>query len=420
MEEPDAPDFLKRDRFCCGSYAVSRKTLRKFLNGKLFRIGGNAMNILMLPSWYRDEAHPNAGSFFLEQAGALVKAGHRVDLLFCRDDAKGKAYAETNMVNGVHEHLVHYKKRSMRVDTLTTAWHIARFILTRKGNEKIDLIHVQSYPAMRYVLLFRRLVRLPTVITEHLSLFGRNLLSPRQLRKTSRCFSRADEVYAVSEGLKSYIQRLCKTPVQVIPNTVSSIFFARPLPERKNGTFTFISIGTLNQNKAFDLLLAAFQKGFQGRRDVRLVICGQGPEREALEALSKHLGIDTQVEFKGEISREACVDTLMNGHAFVLPSRYETFGVVYCEAMACGLPIIMTETSAYRSLVAPETGYAVPIDDVDALRSKMLSLFENYDSFDAARIRAFCRERFSEQALARQLTARYKAVLDMRQERKQQ
>ncbi len=377
------------------------------------------MNILMLPSWYRDEAHPGAGSFFLEQAQALAGAGHHVDLLFCYDDAAGKAWCEQRENGKVTEHFIHYKKRFMRWDTLVNAYHIARFILTRPPKYRPELLHVQSYPSMRYVLLFRRLVHLPTVITEHLSLFGRNQLSPRQLRKAGRCFSMADEVYAVSEGLKNCIQPLSKTPVQVMPNTVSDLFFARPLPVTKDGPFTFVSIGTLNRNKAFDILLAAFQKSFQGRNDVRLVICGQGPEREALEGLAQKLGIGGQVLFKGEVGREECVSTLMRGHAFVLPSLYETFGVVYCEAMACGLPIIMTETSAYQSLVTPETGYSVPVGDIDALSAKMLLLYENHARFDAGRIRAFCRKNFSEQAFAQKLTERYRVVLQKRQVRKQ-
>lgn len=377
------------------------------------------MNILMLPSWYRDAKHPGAGSFFLEQAQALAGAGHRVDLLFCYDDAKGKTWREQRTNGLVKEHFIHYQKRSMRWDTLKTAYLIARFILSCPKEAKPDILHVQSYPAMRYVLLIQWLVRLPTVITEHLSLFGLKKLSARQLRKASRCFSGADEVYAVSEGLKSCIQPLCKTPVQVIPNTVSSLFFDRPLPENKTGPFTFVSIGTLNDNKGFDVLLSAFQKSFAGRSDIRLVILGQGPNREELESLSKDLDIDAQVEFKGEVSREVCADTLLNAHAFVLSSRYETFGVVYGEAMACGLPIIMTETSAFQSLVTPVTGYSVPIDDVDALSAKMVLLYENYASFNGENIRAFCRENFSEQAFAEKLMERYRAVLKKRQERTQ-
>lgn len=378
------------------------------------------MNILMLPSWYRDAQHPNAGSFFLEQAQALAESGHHVDLLYCYNDADGRTFEEARRCGKVTEHLIHFKKRTMRIDTLVNAWLIARFITTRSAEERPDILHVQSYPAMRYVLLFHPFFRLPVVITEHLSLFGRRQLSPRQLRKAGCCFCMADEVYAVSEGLKDTIQPLCNKPVLVVPNAVSSLFFDRPLPARKKGPFTFVSIGTLNQNKAFDLLLTAFQRCFSGREDVRLVILGQGPERQCLESMAQSLGITPQVDFRGEASRSQCAETLLNAHAFVLPSRYETFGVVYGEAMACGLPIIMTQTSAWRSLVAEETGYAVPIDDIDALSEKMLLLYANYHQFDAERIRAFCKERFSQQALAQRLTDRYRAVLSKRQERKQQ
>ena len=103
---------------------------------------------------------------------------------------------------------------------------------------------------------------------------------------------------------------------------------------------------------------------------------------------------------------------LRKNQAFVLPSRTETFGVVYVEAMACGLPIVMTKTNAWEMLALPETGLAVEIEDVPALTDAMARIVDRYGEYDAERIAALCRESFSEKAVTDRLTALYERVLE--------
>ena len=131
-------------------------------------------------------------------------------------------------------------------------------------------------------------------------------------------------------------------------------------------------------------------------------------ELETYRKLAEDLALGERVTFTGQISREECARVLSESHAFVLPSRTETFGVVYAEAMACGLPIIMTKTNAWRELVTEKTGLAVEIEDVPGLRDAMLALIKTYETYDAGEIRAFCRERYSGESVC----ARLKEIYD--------
>ena len=159
------------------------------------------------------------------------------------------------------------------------------------------------------------------------------------------------------------------------------------------------------------MLLDAFAEVRKKHSEAMLTICGDGEEMENLRAQAKALALDGAVEFAGSCSREECARRLKDSQAFVLPSRYETFGIVFVEAMGCGLPIIMTKIGAWKTLVRPETGLAVETEDPAGHAYAMETMIERYDEYDQEAIRRFCRNNFSENAVCEQLTAEYKRLI---------
>ena len=96
---------------------------------------------------------------------------------------------------------------------------------------------------------------------------------------------------------------------------------------------------------------------------------------------------------------------------FVLPSKYETFGVVYLEAMACGLPVIATRCGGPESFVDETNGILIPVDDEPALVSAFKYMLENADKYDQERIACATVERFSPNAVVRMIIKEYEKVL---------
>lgn len=96
---------------------------------------------------------------------------------------------------------------------------------------------------------------------------------------------------------------------------------------------------------------------------------------------------------------------------FVLPSRYETFGVVYIEAMACGKPVIATACGGPDDFVTPDNGLLVPVEEVSALEHAMQHMITSSHQYDSDRIRASVQTRFSSQAVAGQLEQIYNTIL---------
>lgn len=371
--------------------------------------GAGKMHILVLPSWYPTPDNPINGSFFAEQAEALARYGHRVSV-FCwfRDLPRG-CRVEKKERAGLTEYEFHYALLPLHLTYFRVVLEMVRVFRREFKECRPDVIHVHSFGAMRYAWALKRLFGVPVLVTEHATWFQRGLLSPKKLRSVRRDFAAADAVLAVSDGLAEAIQPYCRKPVAVVPNLVKETFFDRgPRPETDR-PFRFITVGALMHKKGMDTLLAAFALA-AGEEDMTLTVCGDGPEREALKRQAEELGIAGRVEFAGQVSREECARRLRESHAFVLASRVETFGVVFVEAMAAGLPVIMTKTDAWKALIREETGLAVEVDDTPALARAMTEMVRGYGCYDPQRIAAFCRESFSEQAVCRRLTEKYQSI----------
>ncbi len=124
-----------------------------------------------------------------------------------------------------------------------------------------------------------------------------------------------------------------------------------------------LSAGRVEPLKGFDLLLTAMAS-LEERSDSTVVIVGgdetASPELERLRVLSEELGFGDRVIFTGAVSQD-CLSMYYNAaDVFVLPSYYESFGLVALEAMACGVPVIASRVSGPRSFVKPGvTGYLI-------------------------------------------------------------
>ena len=368
------------------------------------------MHILLLPSWYPTETDDVGGSFFREQGQALARYGHRVSV-FARHKADIRGYEVKKAGEGSFtEYHIHYHLLRLPVTFLYVVWIMVRLMRTELRRDRPDIIHVHSVAAVKYARVLRLLFGIPYVVTEHSSRVKRKM-GPREIRRLRRFYDSAEAVIAVSEGLKEHMHALTTRKILVIPNMVDPRFLDAPLRSPAADRFRYVFVGGLNAAKGLDNLLTAFAEIHGRDRDTELVLCGDGEERENLLRRIGELSLSDSVLLRGQVSRERCAQEILDGHALVLPSRTETFGVVCAEALACGRPIVMTKTDAWRSLVTPETGLAVEIGDVRGLANAMESLRRQYDFYHPETIRAYCRERFSPETVCRRVTRVYEDVL---------
>jgi glycosyltransferase involved in cell wall biosynthesis len=141
-----------------------------------------------------------------------------------------------------------------------------------------------------------------------------------------------------------------------------------------------IYAGRLAPEKGADVLLEAWA-ALAPETPATLCLVGDGPERAALEARARALGIDGRVRFAG--ARADVAPWLRAADLFVLPSRTEGLSVALLEAMACGLPVVATDVGATREAAGPDGAVVVPPGRPDALAAALATVLR-----DAGRARA--------------------------------
>lgn len=375
------------------------------------------MHVLFLPSWYPTNSNDIRGSFFREQALAIANTVCKVGVIAPELRSLRRPIAALKSSHGIHREndgsIVTLRAFSPnltpRLLSLNT-WrirHLTRHLYDAYTAQegRPDLIHVHSaLPAGVGALDIKRRLGVPFVLSEHSSAYARQLVG-REGRALSRNIAlEASERYAVSTQFAGLLDEALKMPTQsfsIMPNMVDGAFLKHAITPRTLGHFNFLHISTLDKNKNVPALLQAFAKKYHGRADVSLTIAGDGPARAALEQLAKKLGIFNEVSFLGRLSRSGVITALSTCDAFVLPSRYETFGVVLVEALAMGVPVIATRCGGPEDIVTDANGLLVPVDDVDSLAMAMKRLHDSRTHYDPALIRENCRARFGPEAVSK-------------------
>ncbi len=185
----------------------------------------------------------------------------------------------------------------------------------------------------------------------------------------------ADVVTANSHGavesLARYVPRrkLAYVPnILVIPPESEPFSFACP---------TLLAVGCLHRQKAFDILLESFALICGQITDWQLAFVGDGPEKEALQEQAQRLGIGERVQWLG--AKEDPFPFYRAAEIFVLPSRYEGTPNVLLEAMACGLPVLVSDGSPGPLEWVEEgiSGKVVPVENAQALADALLELIRD-------------------------------------------
>lgn len=202
---------------------------------------------------------------------------------------------------------------------------------------------------------------LPVIVLEHSPVGTWSPLSNRLKRITS---ARADAHVAVGERAGRMIEGLGDLPpgsLEVILSGVPQMALDPPL--RTTDDFVVGMLARHDPVKGIDLAIRVVAALGPGHR---LVVIGDGAERPALERLARDLGVSDRVELRRWDDRAR--HALPTFDTYLLPSRLEAFPVTVMEAMQAGVPVVATDVGSVREAVDDgETGFVVPVEDVDAM-----------------------------------------------------
>ena len=302
--------------------------------------------------------------------------------------------------------------------------------------EKLDVLHVHyAIPHSVSAYLAREMMKpirhLPVVTTLHgtdITLVGRD---PSFLPITRFGIEQSDAVTAISQYLKQATQRrFCPDcDIDVIYNFIDAAYYRRVPNESMRreiapaGEKILIHISTFRPIKRITDCIEVMAKmrdleaGLAQRTRVKLVMCGDGPERADAESLAVQLGVQDAVQFVGRQPQPVIRDYLSIADLFLLPSQSESFGLSALEAMACEVPVIATRVGGVPEVVEEDgCGYLFDIGDTAGMASSALEIL-NDDARRArlgARGREIASSRFSTEMIIPQYEALYEKVVENR------
>ena len=375
----------------------------------------NEKHILVIPSWYP----PDGGYFFREHSEAIEKMGWKTDLLVTRLVGIRKLFRHGPSI--LHSYSVREEGRLRVARSVYLKWpgserrnirgwarRTAR-MYNRYENKygKPDLVLAHSVTWAGYAAyLIGSEHGIPYLIVEHRSFFvwntenARLMVKPFYIPFFKKAYTHCEKLVLVSESQRRGIEALVPSAagrIVVIPNMIREDMFLPPGEPRGGDPFKFLWAGRLEHVKGVDLLLEAVRVlAAYSNRDFSVRLAGKGSLREELELHAKKLNITGSVVFLGRLSREEMQNEMQGADCFVLPSRYEAFGVALIEAMATGLPVIATRSGGPDTLVSSETGLLVDCEDVDGLAGAMKQVMDHLDDYQGEVIRNLTVSRFGE------------------------
>ena len=218
--------------------------------------------------------------------------------------------------------------------------------------------------------------RIPKVISERNDPFYTNIGKIWNiLRRFS--YQSADAIVVQVKEFKRFFPERIRQKIHLISNPiVSSEHYALSSVNNDPKNSIIISVGKLQKQKGFDILIRAFSKLHQKYPQWTIIILGEGKSRPGLENLRKSFGLESKILLPGKVSTP--IPYLEQADIFILPSRYEGFSNALCEAMACGKAVIATDCPGNRAIIRDGTdGLLVPRENVSALAEAMELLMSN-------------------------------------------
>jgi glycosyltransferase involved in cell wall biosynthesis len=371
----------------------------------------NKQHILLVPSWYVSKDAPLHGSFFKEQAEALKQGGFQVSVAYVdlRSPRKKRQYGiKYANENGIHVYRFNFPFLPIWSPIFLYLNDFFLNVLYNRINHEageVEIIHAHScYPAGISAYRLTKKVKKPLVITEHATgLFTEDIYGYMK-KQLTKCVTNADQAIGVSPMLAEAMNKF-GAHAKYVPNMID--FSKFKLNKKENEKFTFLSVGHLIHRKGMDTLISAFHLAFKDQNDVELIIAGVGSEETHLKAMVNDLSLNKSIHFIGSVNREKMPKLYNSANCFVLASRLETFGVVFIEALACGIPVIGTVCGGPEIIINESNGFLVAKDHVEALANALKQMFLNHNNFDSEILRLEAEKLYSNEAVVEQLTVIY-------------
>jgi glycosyltransferase involved in cell wall biosynthesis len=329
----------------------------------------------------------------------IVKKGHIVTVI----TSHYKGLAKQECINGVDVIRVPVLFRN-EIEVANTASMFCYVLfgitksLTTFGRKTFDIINthfaVPSGPAGHFL---SRYLSIPNVLSIH----GGDIFDPSKslsphktpiLSNTVKMMlESADRVVAQSNDTKrnAYTYYKIERPVDIIPLGIKKPVFKRKTRsdfDLEYDEIVFCTIGRLVKRKNIEDMLSVLSH-LKENYNFKLLVIGNGPERNHLETEVIQLGLNGRVRFLGNVTDEVKFQILDLSDFYLSTALHEGFGLVFLEALECGLPIICYDRGGQKDfLISGKTGFLVELGDKDDFGQKLIEVMNSLSLKNSMRI----------------------------------
>lgn len=266
---------------------------------------------------------------------------------------------------------------------------LASTLVNVVNHHDLDLLHVHyAIPHASSAFFARQMLKkqgkdIPFITTLHgtdITLVGKD--------STYGCvvtfsINESDAITAVSDNLRdeTFKSFAIEKEIKVIPNFVDANRFHLTNKEHfkkmlaPGGERILAHVSNFRKVKRVEDVLAIFEKVHQ-QMPSKLLMIGDGPERQNAEDICRKMGITDDVRFLGK--QDQMEEILNIADLFLLPSQYESFGLAALEAMACGVPVISSNAGGLPEInVHGKTGFLAEVGDVEDMAQHAIHILED-------------------------------------------
>lgn len=299
------------------------------------------------------------------------------------------SFADTNEILYMDGYTVHLVKGTFF--PTSSFWYSHNVLKGKIMDINPDLVHLHfAYPP--YSLLTK--LPFPVVITTHglssIKVKGSHAFRSYLSLSTylnplfeKKGLIEADSIIAVSKWIKKKVELIIgpNTKTVYIPNGVDISTFKHVDVEAESALTIHPSIffvGRLIKFKGVDILINSLYYVKKDFPQVHLYVAGDGPQLPQLKGLVSHLNLETNITFLGYLSEIDKQMFLHESDIFVIPSRYETFGIVVLEALKAGTPIVASKVGGIPDILGDgDYGILFNPEDVQDLARCITSLLSD-------------------------------------------
>ena len=324
-----------------------------------------------------------SGVVATELGKGLAKIGHEVHFITYRQPMRLDFFSEN-----LYYHEVDIKSYPL-FDFPPYELALASKMVSVVKYEKLDLLHVHyaiphaSAAYMAKQILKEEGIHIPVVTTLHgtdITLVGKD---PSYEPVVTFSINQSDGVTAVSQDLRkeTYEYFNIKRDIEVIYNFIDLDRFKRQKKDHfktaicPNGEKLIVHTSNFRKVKRVEDVFRVF---YEVRKEIpaKLLLVGDGPERDKMERLCRELGTCDDVRFLGKL--EYVEEVLSVSDLFVMPSEKESFGLAALEAMACEVPVLSSDAGGIPELnVSGVTGFVCKVGDIADMKEKALYILDD-------------------------------------------